>query len=223
MRYVSDGNAVGKDWPGWFVAGATTSGTGLHVDTPLAGAALGLREGVELHLLGLPAAVRRFPPSLALPFLPEIPGGWCGEPDDAMPHPPTRHDRRLELAADTGAGGPTEVEAIWEVDGASELLLVDAASGCWMRLHFTFGRDKATVADGAGESAVDNRVVFASTIASIREQDGNRSESFVTCLRHDQETAIEVPFGRALARVHQQRLDTGRARLRVTITRQAAP
>jgi hypothetical protein len=46
---------------------------------PLLGAAIGLEEGVELHFLGLTAAVRLFPPSLALPFLPSLPQGLATE------------------------------------------------------------------------------------------------------------------------------------------------
>lgn len=215
LRYLPDGNAVGKDWSGWFGAGATTSGTGLHLDTPVAGAALGLREGVELHLLGFTTAVRLFPPALALPFLPEIPGGWCDELRDAMPLPPPHYERRLELPAAIGAGGPAEVEAIWEADGWSELLLVDAASGGWLTLQWQFDGTRI----GAGAGAGDDDGVRSTSFAIVHELDGDRHESFLTDLRHDRESAFELPFGCALARVHQQRLDAGRARLRVTIAR----
>jgi hypothetical protein len=66
-------NAVGKDYPGWFGAGLTTSKTGVRVDTLPLGFALGLREGVELHVLQLTFGLSFWPPRLELPFLPEIP------------------------------------------------------------------------------------------------------------------------------------------------------
>lgn len=69
-------NAVGKDYTGWLDAGVSTTGLGLHLDTAVLGAQVGLVEGVELHLLGLTAGVGLWPPSLKLPFLPAIPGGW---------------------------------------------------------------------------------------------------------------------------------------------------
>ena len=68
--------AVGKDYAGWLRMGITSTGTGLEVETALLGAQLGLREGVELHVLGLTAGVGLWPPELKLPFLPGIPGGW---------------------------------------------------------------------------------------------------------------------------------------------------
>ncbi len=69
-------NAVGKDYAGWLAAGVSSTGLGLHVDTALLGVQAGLVEGVELHALGLTAGVGLWPPSLKLPFLPAIPGGW---------------------------------------------------------------------------------------------------------------------------------------------------
>lgn len=77
-------NAVGKDYTGWIAAGASSTGVGLHVDTAVLGAQVGLVEGVELHALGLTAGVGLWPPSLKLPFLPAIPGGWFA-PGSAPP------------------------------------------------------------------------------------------------------------------------------------------
>ncbi|MFK7742209.1 MAG: DUF3750 domain-containing protein [Planctomycetota bacterium] len=70
--------SVGQDFTTWVHAGVTTSGTGLELETLPLGIELGLREGVELHILGLTLGVGLWPPSLKLPFLPEIPGGWFG-------------------------------------------------------------------------------------------------------------------------------------------------
>lgn len=80
LAFVFDPNAVGKDYDGWFGAGRTASKTGVRVDTPVLGAAVGLREGVELHVLQLTLGVSFDPPGLALPFLPQIPFGWSSPP-----------------------------------------------------------------------------------------------------------------------------------------------
>lgn len=68
--------AIGKDFTTWFYAGVTTSGTGLEIETLPLGVEVGLRDGVEVHLLGLGFGVGLWPPSITLPLLPAIPGGW---------------------------------------------------------------------------------------------------------------------------------------------------
>lgn len=68
--------AVGKDFTTWVDVGVTPTGLGLEFETLPLGVELGLREGVELHLLGLTAGVGLWPPALKVPFLPAIPGGW---------------------------------------------------------------------------------------------------------------------------------------------------
>lgn len=60
--------AVGKDYARWIRAGTTTTKTGLEIETPLLGLQLGLREGVELHLLQLTLGVALWPPALKIPF-----------------------------------------------------------------------------------------------------------------------------------------------------------
>ena len=66
-----DHNAVGKEW-GWHL-GRTIGGTGCQVQTPLAGVALGIKEGVEVSLLGFSGGVSFFPPALKIPILPPLP------------------------------------------------------------------------------------------------------------------------------------------------------
>ncbi|MCP5536864.1 MAG: DUF3750 domain-containing protein [Akkermansiaceae bacterium] len=69
---VLDHNAVGKEHG--FYVGKTAGGTGLELQTPLVGCALGLREGAELSLLGLSGGVALYPPVVKIPFLPRLPG-----------------------------------------------------------------------------------------------------------------------------------------------------
>lgn len=73
-------NAVGKDYPRTFRAGVTSAGWGLEVDTSYLGAGLGLRQGLELHLMGLSIGIGLWPPALKVPLLPRlgIHQGWVG-------------------------------------------------------------------------------------------------------------------------------------------------
>ncbi|MBK8979433.1 MAG: DUF3750 domain-containing protein [Planctomycetes bacterium] len=67
--------AVGKDWAGWGSARTSSTRTGIELETAALGVQVGLREGVELHLLGLTFGVGLWPPRLKLPFLPALPFG----------------------------------------------------------------------------------------------------------------------------------------------------
>ena len=64
-------NAVGKEHG--FYVGKTAGGTGVELQTPLVGAAVGLHEGVELSLLGLSGGVSFYPFAIKIPILPSIP------------------------------------------------------------------------------------------------------------------------------------------------------
>ncbi len=66
-------NAIGKDYGGWGHIGTTTTRTGIEFETAALGLQLGLKEGVEVHFLGLTIGVGLWPPQLKLPFLPGIP------------------------------------------------------------------------------------------------------------------------------------------------------
>lgn len=72
LRTTAHHNAVGKDYLFPIGFATTPSKTGARVDTPWLGVALGLQEGIELHLAGLHLGVALWPPRLRLPFLPEI-------------------------------------------------------------------------------------------------------------------------------------------------------
>jgi hypothetical protein len=62
--------SVGKDWRGWIGAGVTSEGTGVQVETPLLGLKIGLKEGVEVHVIGLSIGVDLWPPAIILPLGP---------------------------------------------------------------------------------------------------------------------------------------------------------
>lgn len=62
--------AIGKDFRGWIGASRTTEGTGFQIETPLVGLKLGLKEGVEVHILALPFGIDLWPPALILPIGP---------------------------------------------------------------------------------------------------------------------------------------------------------
>lgn len=87
LAFVFDPNALGKDFDGWFGIGRTASKTGVRIDTPILGAAIGLREGVELHVLQLTFGVSFDPPGVSLPFLPQIPFGWSSPDEQRLPEP----------------------------------------------------------------------------------------------------------------------------------------
>lgn len=69
--------AIGKDWRGWFGASWTTEGTGFQVESPVLGLRMGLKEGIEVHVLALPFGVDLWPPAIILP----IGGGRLGFAD----------------------------------------------------------------------------------------------------------------------------------------------
>jgi hypothetical protein len=62
--------AVGKDFRGVVGVSWTSGGTGFQIETPLVGVRLGLKEGVEIHLLTLGFGVDLWPPAIILPLGP---------------------------------------------------------------------------------------------------------------------------------------------------------
>lgn len=69
-------SAVGKDFTPWVHAGITSSRSGIELETMLLGVQLGLREGIEVHVLGLTIGIGIWPPTIKLPLLPAIPRDW---------------------------------------------------------------------------------------------------------------------------------------------------
>ena len=61
--------SIGKDWHLAFL-GTTTEGTGVQFDTPVLGLAIGLKEGVVIHVMGLSVGLDFWPPAIILPLGP---------------------------------------------------------------------------------------------------------------------------------------------------------
>jgi len=62
--------SVGKDWRGWLGITWSSEGTGFQIDTPVLGIRMGLKEGVEVHVLGLSIGIDVWPPAIILPLGP---------------------------------------------------------------------------------------------------------------------------------------------------------
>jgi hypothetical protein len=62
--------SVGKDWRGWFGITRTTEGTGFQIETPFLGLRIGLKEGIEVHVIGLSLGIDVWPPAIILPLGP---------------------------------------------------------------------------------------------------------------------------------------------------------
>lgn len=62
--------SVGKDWRGLIGAGLTSERTGVQLETPVFGVKLGLKEGIEVHVIGLSFGIDLWPPALILPLGP---------------------------------------------------------------------------------------------------------------------------------------------------------
>lgn len=62
--------SVGKDWRGLIGAGITSERTGVQLETPLVGVKIGLKEGIEVHVIGLSFGIDLWPPAIILPLGP---------------------------------------------------------------------------------------------------------------------------------------------------------
>lgn len=60
--------SIGRDYRGLIGVSTTAGGTGVQLETAIAGLKLGLREGIELHVLGLVLGIDLWPPALVLPI-----------------------------------------------------------------------------------------------------------------------------------------------------------
>lgn len=62
--------SIGKDWRGLIGVGISSERTGIQIETPLLGFKIGLKEGVELHVLGLSLGIDLWPPAIIVPLGP---------------------------------------------------------------------------------------------------------------------------------------------------------
>lgn len=60
-------NAIGKDYRGKIGVSWTSEGTGFQIETALIGLRLGLKEGLELHVIGIAVGIDLWPPALLVP------------------------------------------------------------------------------------------------------------------------------------------------------------
>jgi hypothetical protein len=70
LRASLSATSVGKDWRGLIGAGITSEGTGVQLETPIIGVKIGLKEGFELHVLGLSIGIDLWPPAIIVPLGP---------------------------------------------------------------------------------------------------------------------------------------------------------
>jgi hypothetical protein len=130
-------NAVGKDYTPWLAAGISDTGVGLHLDTAVLGAQVGLVEGIELHLLGLTVGIGLWPPVLKLPFLADIPGGWFRFGSVAQPVPPPRRRAARERWRGGCIGQSQRPPRVWSAsdENSGNLARGADANGCDSRLE----------------------------------------------------------------------------------------
>lgn len=136
LGFVFDPNCIGKDYPGWVDVGLTASKTGLRLDTVPIGVAVGLREGVEVHVLGLTAGISLDPPGISLPFLPVIPWGFLPGARPTL-HPP-EVEGALRVAIDGALDSGARI-GLGEISSPSTVLFERADGSSWLRLDFTLG------------------------------------------------------------------------------------
>lgn len=109
--------AIGRDYVGWLGAQLTEAGTGVQLGTFFFGLRLGLKEGVEVQLLGLPLGVHFWPPGLTLPANP----GRLGFASDGHTQRKLQGEDELPADFEPGAAPPRMVgnAALWAKGGAT--------------------------------------------------------------------------------------------------------
>lgn len=70
LRASLPATSIGKDYRGAIGVSWTSEGTGFQIETWLVGLRLGLKEGVEVHVLGLALGIDLWPPAIILPLGP---------------------------------------------------------------------------------------------------------------------------------------------------------
>ena len=88
--------SVGKEWRGLIGAGITTERTGVQIETPVLGFKIGLKEGIEVHVIGLSIGVDFWPPAIIVPV---GPGRSTGRGRPVVPGAMSRVAGRLRVSA----------------------------------------------------------------------------------------------------------------------------
>jgi hypothetical protein len=133
LAFTFDGNAVGKDFGGWLDASLTASKTGVRVDSVPLGFAVGVAEGIELHLLQLTFGVGFAPPCVKLPFLPTFPTDF-GEPQPVPLEPTGEFDREWTLS---GRAVAWTRHPLGVVPRAGRLLVIHPRQACWAEVNWS--------------------------------------------------------------------------------------
>jgi len=89
IRVELPATAIGRDYRGIVGASVTSRGTGVQLESWPVGVKLGLEEGAEVHLLGLPFGVHFWPPGITVPVNP----GRIGFDNDMHRDPDPNQDR----------------------------------------------------------------------------------------------------------------------------------
>lgn len=141
LGFVFDPNCIGKDYPGWVDVGLTASRTGVRVDTVPLGFAVGLREGLEVHVLGMTLGVSLDPPGLSLPFLPQIPWGWLPGAPPNLRAPEVAGAVRMTIDAAALTGDRCVLGTL----RSPSVLLFECADGSgWTRVDLALGKRLTT-------------------------------------------------------------------------------
>jgi hypothetical protein len=102
----------------------------VRLDTLPLGFALGLREGVELHLLQLTFGISLWPPRLELPFLPEIP--WS----NGVVIPPDRKPHVIPRMMIVDRPGQTETESLFNIAPSGRVLVDLFETDAWVLVEY---------------------------------------------------------------------------------------
>jgi hypothetical protein len=136
---------VGRDYRGPIGAGVTESGTGVQLESWVAGVRIGLREGAEAHVAGLALGVHVWPPGLTVPVNP----GRIGiDLDGHVPADPRRSyeaqdrdwDRNFGVGVAQMFASVARVKRPADAGGLAERAVVGlSARGVYTKKHLGYG------------------------------------------------------------------------------------
>lgn len=130
--------AIGRDYVGWLGAQLTEAGTGVQLGTFFLGLRLGLREGIEVQVLGLPLGVHFWPPGITVPVNPG----------------------RLGFASDGHVQRPLEGAALTGDLSAPPMAVANATM--WAKGGVTLEPERAAGLEGVGSVGLSARALLGS-------------------------------------------------------------